>query len=149
MVVDRAKLSSSEPTLGARDAPGTPLPAGCVHAYLIGTNEDTKLLLRGLLRLYHHRVVFEGRSVGELEGVLPAPDPRVLVLDGETVPEGWESAIRAAQGAQPGLHTVLITSDRSPGLAARVRAAGASVVLVRPFAIAEFNRALAAASTAP
>jgi CheY-like chemotaxis protein len=144
MVVDRAKLSSSEPRAVVESSPPPATPAS-VDAVLLGTNADTKLLLRGLLRLYHHTVVLDGRAAEDLEGLPPAPGPRILLLDAESVTGGWESALRLALRSQPGIRPILLTMDRSPDLAARARAAGVRVVLVRPFAIAELLRALASA----
>lgn len=148
MVVDRAKLSSSESAI-ARKGDEAPVSAVTVPAVVLSANEDTRLLLRGLLRLNRHPVVFEGRAAEELDGVPPGEGPRILLLDGDAVPGGWESAIRVALAREPSLRVILLTPDRSPALAARAREAGARTVLVRPFAIAEFIEALARSSEIP
>ena len=144
MVVDRAKLSSSD-VAGVVGRPPAATDPGTVDAVLLGTDEDTKLLLRGLLRLYHHTVAFEARAAEELDQLVPGAGPRVLLLDAEALPGGWETAVRLALRAQPGLRPILLTVERSPDLEARARTAGVCVVLARPFGISDFRQALAAA----
>jgi len=148
MVVDRAKLSSSDSAVAPEGGAASPPARGTVQAILISSNEDTRLLLRGLLRLYHHRIVFEGRGPEPLETAPPGEGPRVLVLDGDAVDGGWEAALRTALAREPSLHVILLTPDRSPEFAGRARAAGVGLVLVRPFAIGEFTEALARVSEA-
>jgi CheY-like chemotaxis protein len=146
MVVDRAKLSSS----GALAGPPATVAHGAsplgVSVVLLGTNEDTKLLLKGLLRLRRYAVGQEARSAEELEAGPSGEDPRVLLLDAEAVTGGWEAALREAHQRQPGLRIVLLTFDRSPELSSRALASGARVVLGRPFSMAEFWRAVESAS---
>jgi len=148
MVVDRAKLSSSEPNVAGPVGAGVASGSGAAPAILLGTNEDTRLLLRGLLRLYRHPVVSESGAAEELGSLAPTTDPTVLVLDAEAVTGGWEAALGLALHDHPRLRPILITIDRSSEFEARARAAGARVVLVRPFAIADFARALATATEA-
>ena len=142
MVVDRAKLSSSGVSAGPTHAPTpSPGPEG-MPALLLGTDEDTKRLWKGLLRLFRHPVTLEARSAEELGRVPTGSGPQVLLIDAEAVDGGWETALRDALRRQPGLRVLLLTHDRSPERADRARAAGARVVLGRPFAMAEFERAL-------
>jgi len=119
--------------------------AAPVEAVLWGENVDTRLLLRGLLRLHRHPVVHEAASLEELLRLPASEDPKILVVAVEPEDGGWERDLTAALKLHPELHPVVILPRESAALGPRALAAGARVVVVRPFAIREFVDALAVA----
>ena len=145
MVVDRAQLPSSETPTGAAAPTETAPEVNPLFAAVIARSDETRLLLRGLLRLHGRRVIFEGASADGLGDVPVTPEQIVLLLDADSLENDWERELRAALGVRPGLRSILIAGDASAAFEGRARAAGAVRVLVRPFAIAQFVRALQAA----
>jgi hypothetical protein len=120
-----------------------------VPTVLLGQNEDTRLLLRGLLRLHRYPVLHEVGTVDEL-GALPSlPAPTVLVVDVESVLTGWERDLPTVLARHPELRALVLLPPEGAAFEPRARAAGATNVVVRPFAIRDFVRAVAAAAETP
>ena len=130
----------SEDSLPGR-APRAPR-SGAVETVLWGENLDTRLLLRGLLRLHRHPVVHEAASLEELNRLPPSEDPKILVVAVEPEDGGWERDITAALKRHPELRPVVILPRESAALEPRALAAGARAVVVRPFAIRDLVHAL-------
>ena len=112
-------------------------------AVIWGENEETRLLLRGLLRLHRHPVVHEAASVDDLERLPPTSGPCLLLCD---VPSG-EDGRRATELASvlerhPELRAIVILPSGTPASEVEARRIGARAVLPRPFAIQEFAQAL-------
>ncbi len=102
---------------------------------IVGGTEETRLLLRGLVRLHQHRVLAE---VGTADGLGPADpdDPaQVLILVADGDGDEWPHELATARTVQPDLLTLLIVTERTPDLIARARRMGVRAVLNRPFAI--------------
>ncbi|HTT15456.1 MAG TPA: hypothetical protein VMG81_06765 [Thermoplasmata archaeon] len=131
--------SDSTPSAPARKVTGVPT-ALLVH------DPDSRLLLRGLLRLQRYPVVFEGEHADDFERSPPTPGPKLLVVDGGPDEAEWADDLRAILARDVEYRIVLITADRSPEFAERARARGVRCVVIRPFAIREFVRALERAS---
>ena len=115
-------------------------------AVLWGVNEDTRLLLRGLLQLYRCPSVHEVSNLDELEALPSLSAPTVLVFDAES-PE-WESDLASALSARPELRGLVILPRDATTLESRARAAGASEIIYRPFAVHDFALAVAATGDA-
>ena len=113
-----------------------------VQAAVVGENEEQRLLLRGLLRLYHFPVVFEGAQIRDLARFVPAAGPVVLVLDIDAAVPGWEAELRAELNRHPDLRPLLLTPEPDPELARRAKQAGVRGLLVRPFGIRQFVEAV-------
>ena len=118
--------------------PGVPAPA-----VIWGDNEETRLLLRGLLRLHRHPVVHEATCVDDLERIPPTSGPCLLIYD---VPNGeerkWAAELASVLERHPELRAVVFLPPGTPGSEAEARRLGARAVLPRPFAIQEFAQAL-------
>lgn len=112
---------------------GSPDPT--VGAVILGGNDETRLLLRGLLRLHRYRVLAEAPSAEALE---PAREPlgrRVLILVSDGDDDDWARELVVARERQTGLLPLLIVPDTQAEMVARARAAGVLGILCRPFAI--------------
>lgn len=147
MTILGSSLASPEDSL-SRPSPEPPSSGG-VPAVLLGQNEDTRLLLRGLLRLHRYPVLHEVGTVDELVALPSLPAPTVLVVDVESVWEGWDRELPSALILHPELRVLVLLPPESAALEPRARAAGATRVVVRPFAIRDFVRAVAATARGP
>jgi hypothetical protein len=147
---DRARRampsSNDELTPSAERPPGRPAAGSdrpTVDVVILGGSEETRLLLRGLLRLHRHRVDREVRSAEGLdvrEG--DVGPPRVLILVADTESDDWARELIIARDRQGGLLPLLIVPDTSSELIARAKAAGVRGILSRPFAVRDLVRAV-------
>jgi len=106
--------------------------AGPVAIY--GPQDDVRLLLRSLLRLYKFEVASEGARPNELRALAPRPGTTV-VLDVDLDEPEWTEAVQALREAHPELRLLLITPSRSARVDGQARSVGISAVLRRPFAL--------------
>lgn len=106
-----------------------------VATVIVGGTEETRLLLRGLVRLHRHRVLAEKGTADDLYPADPNDPARVLILVSDGEGEEWPHELATARGHQPGLLPLLIVPERTPDLIARARRMGVRAVLNRPFAI--------------
>ncbi len=138
-------ISARDP-VAATTSDGTRLNR--IPAVLWGSNEDTRLLLRGLLRLHQCPNVYEVANLDDLEALPPLFAPTVLIVDAEN-PEGpWDRDLAAALAARPELRGLVVLPRDSAPLESRARAAGAAEVIRRPFAIQDFAQAVATTAAA-
>lgn len=117
-------------------------PDGIVSAVIWGRSEETRLLLRGLLRLHHHPVAQEVERVEDLERLPPAPGPRILLCDVDPGTGPWTAPLAAALERHPDLRAVVILPAGARSAEPEARRAGARAVLLRPFAVRDFDAAL-------
>jgi AmiR/NasT family two-component response regulator len=115
-----------------------------VDTVIVGGSDETRLLLRGLLRLHHHRVRGEAATAEGLEPVESPAETRVLILVIEGEGEEWPLELASARDRQPGLRALLIVPESTPQLESRARAAGVHGILNRPFAIRDLIAAVEA-----
>jgi len=142
-------LSPSETAAGVLSSGAEPIPIAA-PAVLLGGNEDTRLLLRGLLRLYHHRVVLETQTPAGLDRLPYSSELKILILDaGAEADRSWSVALAAALQTRPDLRALVILPSSDPALETLAREAGARMVLVRPFAIRDFIEAVNSTTTDP
>lgn len=139
-----SRRSSESSSTGA----GAGARGGGTSAVVCGRNEETRLLLRGLLRLHRFRVVQEVGTVDDLDRLGPASEPTVLVFDAESEVGAWDRELARALGAHPALRAVVILPRGSSTSEARARTAGASAVVARPFAIRELVEGVERAAAA-
>jgi AmiR/NasT family two-component response regulator len=111
-----------------------------------GGSEETRLLLRGLLRLHHHRVVGDLASGAAKLTLPPGAQDLVVVVDADLQDPEWERAISQARAQSPSLKIVLLTGTRSAEVVAKARALGVSAIVRRPFAVRELIEAVGPAA---
>ncbi|MGI0131537.1 MAG: hypothetical protein ACREDK_00335 [Thermoplasmata archaeon] len=116
------------------------------NVIIVGGSEETRLLLRGLLRLHRQRVLGEGANEAYLERMPDSPPPDVLVLDVNLEEPAWRDAVRIALRHHPGLRAVLLTPSRGARVEELAREAGIAALVRRPFAVHELIEAVAPAS---
>ena len=111
-------------------------------AIVVAGDEETRVLLRGLLRLHHFRVD------GEAEGVTPAVEligahrPTLLVVDASLAEGSVGPLIGHARHLVPRLRVILVApASRPPSLPADT-AQRPDALLLRPFRIRQFAEAL-------
>jgi hypothetical protein len=109
---------------------------------IVGGSEETRLLLRGLTRLHHHRVVFEGASPASLADLPAGADALTILFDADIESSQWPAPIGAALTAHPGRRGILIAPTRSPRIEQRAKELGFAAVLRRPFAVHELVEVL-------
>ncbi len=110
---------------------------------VVGGSEETRLLLRGLLRLHGHQVVGEGAAFAE---ILPrdsaAEGPTTVVADVDLDDPETGRTLAAIRRARPSLRIVLLTPHRSARVEAKARELGLAGILRRPFAVRELMEAV-------
>ena len=112
-------------------------------AVLWGANEETRLLLRGLLRLHRHPIVYEARSADDFVGLPSGDGCRILLVDVDGSTGDWASDLARTLERHPDLRSVVILPPRpDPASEAAAYRVGAKAVLVRPFSIQDLMRAL-------
>jgi hypothetical protein len=109
---------------------------------IVGGSEETRLLLRGLARLHHNRVIFEGPTPASLAELPAAPEGLVVLIDADIEAEEWAGPIEAALRDAPVRRGILIAPTRSPRVEQRAKELGFASILRRPFAVHELVEAL-------
>ena len=112
------------------------------NVIIVGGSDETRLLLRGLLRLHRQRVLSEGTTTEYLKTLPTSTEPSVLLLDVDLEAPEWLSAIRQTVDRIEGMRAVLLTPSRSPRVEELARRAGVSKLLRRPFAVHELIEAV-------
>jgi AmiR/NasT family two-component response regulator len=106
-----------------------------VATVIVGGTDETRLLLRGLIRLHRHLVLAECAAADQLGPADPSEPTPVLILVCDTEVDEWPHELATARERQPGLRPLLIVPERDPDLIERARRMGVKAVLNRPFAI--------------
>src|SRR5215472_6589719 len=119
------------------------------NVIIVGGSDETRLLLRGLLRLHRQRVLGEGTTSTYLSTLAEQPEPSVLLLDVDLEQSEWLSAVRQAVARCKNLRAVLLTPSRSPRVEELARQAGISALVRRPFAVHELIDAVAPGGASP
>lgn len=117
--------------------------AGYSHSAVVAAgDEETRVLLRGLLRLHHFTV--EGEAEGAMQALelLRTHRPGLLVAD-VNLAEGSPAALIAdARAILPKLRVILVAPASRPPPVMGVAHQGPDVVLLRPFRIRQFAEAI-------
>ncbi len=116
--------------------------AGTATAIVAAGDEETRVLLRGLLRLHHFRV--EGEAEGATHALELVRDrhPSLLVADVNLVEGSPTTLVAEARAIRPGLRVILVAPASRPPSTAADPEQRPDVVLLRPFRIHQFAEAL-------
>ena len=121
---------------------GTPEDSATA-AIVVAGDEETRVLLRGLLRLHHFRVDGEAEGATHALELLRDHRPQLLVAD-VNLAEGSPSALIAgARAILPQLRVILVAPASRPPVPSPDAGQRPDVVLLRPFRIRQFAEALA------
>jgi DNA-binding NarL/FixJ family response regulator len=111
-------------------------------AVVVAGDEETRVLLRGLLRLHHFRVDGEAEGATHALELLRDHRPALMVAD-VNLAEGSPSALVAdARAILPRLRVILVAPASRPPTPAPDASHRPDVVLLRPFRIRQFAEAL-------
>jgi DNA-binding NarL/FixJ family response regulator len=126
-------------------APGVSLSTTEVppaSAIVVSAELDTRIMLCGLLRLHHFRVLGEAEGEGSAVDVLSAQRPSLMILDA-TIAEGTHSSVIAsARRILPDVRIVLIGLASHPPPCSPDPMLCPDSVLLRPFRLTEFAEAV-------
>ncbi|MCI4352879.1 MAG: hypothetical protein L3K14_05760 [Thermoplasmata archaeon] len=112
-------------------------------AIVVAGDEETRVLLRGLLRLHHYRVIGEAEGSTEGTELLRTHPPSVMVVDAALAEGSFPVLIREARMLRPETRIVLVTPTPSrPGDGTPKGADGPDATVTRPFRLADFLAAL-------
>ncbi len=114
--------------------------APTASAVVAAGDEETRVLLRGLLRLHHFRVDGEAEGATQCLELIREHSPTLLVADVNLAEGSSGSLVREARRVAPALRVILVApASRPPTLTGDQ---GPDVVLLRPFRIRQFAEAL-------
>lgn len=117
-------------------------PAPPPTAVVVAGDEETRVLLRGLLRLHHCRVLGEAGGAAQALDLLARHHPALLIADVNLSEGSYSHLLQEAKRLDSHLRIILVApSHRSPTPTAE--GARSDAVLYRPFRIREFAEALA------
>ena len=109
-------------------------------AVVVAGEEETRVLLRGLLRLHRFRVLGEASGVTPGLQILDTQAPTVLVVDSELAEGTAVDLVVEGKRRHPRTRVVLVAHGSRPMLPPDAPAP--DVVLQRPFRIREFAEAI-------
>ena len=111
-------------------------------AIVVAGDEETRVLLRGLLRLHHFRV--EGEAEGATHALELVRDrrPALMVADVNLAEGSPTTLVADARAIRPGLRVILVAPASRPPSPPPDPAHRPDVVLLRPFRIRQFAEAL-------
>jgi len=120
------------------------------NAIVVAGDEETRVLLRGLLRLHHFRVDGEAEGASQAMELVQRHHPGLLVVDINLTEGSPFSLLRDARDVLPNVRTILVApASRPPTMNGGTPPP--DVILLRPFRIRQFAEALrpATAGAAP
>jgi len=120
------------------DPPDVPVTA----AIVVAGDEETRVLLRGLLRLHHFRVDGEAEGATHALELLRDHRPQVMVADVNLAEGSPNGLIGNARAILPELRIVLVAPASRPPVPPADPTHRPDVVLLRPFRIRQFAEAL-------
>lgn len=110
-------------------------------AVVVAGDEETRVLLRGLLRLHHFRVDGEAEGATQCLELIREHRPTLLVADVNLAEGSPGVLVSEARRVAPHLRVILVApASRPPAPADHDK--GPDVVLLRPFRIRQFAEAL-------
>jgi DNA-binding NarL/FixJ family response regulator len=108
---------------------------------VVAGDEETRVLLRGLLRLHHFRVDGEAEGATQALELVRHHHPCLLVVDINLAEGSPHHLLEEARSLVPSVRTILVAPASRPpppeGLAS-----SPDVVLLRPFRIRQFAEAI-------
>jgi DNA-binding NarL/FixJ family response regulator len=120
----------------------TPEVSTAATAIVVAGDEETRVLLRGLLRLHHFRVDGEAEGASHALELLRDHRPALLVADVNLAEGSSLSLVADARGILPKLRVILVAPASRPPAPASDPSHRPDVVLLRPFRIRQFAEAL-------
>jgi DNA-binding NarL/FixJ family response regulator len=111
-------------------------------AVVVAGDEETRVLLRGLLRLHHFRVDGEAEGASQCLELIREHRPTLLVADVNLAEGSPGSLVSEARKLAPGLRVILVAPASRPPAPPADSSRGPDVVLLRPFRIRQFAEAL-------
>jgi DNA-binding NarL/FixJ family response regulator len=141
-------LSTIDQTAGLRETDGgwskrmvdSGVPTS--SAVVVAGDEETRVLLRGLLRLHHFRVDGEAEGATQCLELIREHRPALLVADVNLAEGSPSSLVAEARRLAPELRVILVAPASRPPAPPTERNLGPDVVLLRPFRIRQFAEAL-------
>ena len=129
------------------EASGEPSARGVLpSAVVVAGDEETRVLLRGLLKLHHFRVVGEASGASQGDELVRLHQPTVLVADATIIEGSLARLFPAARYSSPRTRIVLIQPNARPPPLEPTAIPDATVV--RPFRVRDFIEALSGTSSA-
>jgi DNA-binding NarL/FixJ family response regulator len=119
--------------------------APAASAVVVAGDEETRVLLRGLLRLHHFRVDGEAEGATQCLELIREHHPTLLVADVNLAEGSPGSLVSEARRVAPQLRVILVAPASRPP--APTGDGGPDVVLLRPFRIRQFAEALLPANS--
>ena len=116
--------------------------AASSSAVVVAGDEETRVLLRGLLRLHHFRV--DGEAEGATQGLdlVREHRPTLLVADVNLAEGSSTQLVTESHRIAPEMRVILVAPASRPPSPSAGPDRGADVVLLRPFRIRQFAEAL-------
>lgn len=105
-------------------------------------DEETRVLLRGLLRLHHFRVDGEAEGASQAIELVRVHRPALLVVDANLAEGSSQPLVAQARALAPKLRVILVAPASRPPNPSADPAQRPDVVLLRPFRIRQFAEAL-------
>ena len=120
-------------------------------AIVVAGDEETRVLLRGLLRLHHFRVDGEAEGASQATELIRVHRPSLLVVDANLAEGSVPPLVGAARTLVPGLRVILVAPASRPPSMPTDLSQRPDTILLRPFRIRQFAEAVAppVASGAP
>lgn len=112
------------------------------NVVLVATSDDSRLLLRGLLRLHRQRIIAEGESPELLSRLPVGMEGLVVLLDVDLTEERWSGPVGRLLASRRDVRVVGVMPAGGPqGPAAQVPLE-LTARLYRPFSVRDFVRCL-------
>jgi DNA-binding NtrC family response regulator len=111
-------------------------------AIVVAGDEETRVLLRGLLRLHHFRVDGEAEGASHALELLRDHRPALLVADVNLAEGSFGALVADARAILPKLRVILVAPASRPPASPPDAAHRPDVVLLRPFRIRQFAESL-------
>jgi DNA-binding NarL/FixJ family response regulator len=111
-------------------------------AVVVAGDEETRVLLRGLLRLHHFRV--DGEAEGAQQGIdlVREHRPTLMVADVNLAEGSSSQLVAEVRRVAPEMRVILVAPASRPPSPTGPDDGGPDAVLLRPFRIRQFAEAL-------
>jgi len=109
---------------------------------VVAGDEETRVLLRGLLRLHHFRVDGEAEGASHAVELVRVHRPTLLVVDANLAEGSSENLVAQARAIVQGIRVILVAPASRPPNLADDPARRPDALLLRPFRIRQFAEAL-------
>jgi len=113
------------------------------NAIVAAGDEETRVLLRGLLRLHHFRVDGEAEGLSHAIELVGLHHPALLVVDASLAEGSVGPLIGQARSIVPTIRVILVAPASRPPNLPPDPAQHPDALLLRPFRIRQFAEALA------